>query len=263
MSDSPTKSEISIWRDFFGSADLELLVAEDDVLAAAEVEPADDPVLGDLLAGSLVDLLVADPVRRPLFELVEVDALVRGGRIQADGDVHQSETEGPLPDRAWHARKLPAQSRSTTLLQPFVTLRPWRRTLRRLRPRPARRAGRAGPGRTVLRATCHLELGLSVWLRPSGTSLLEARTALRDPSGILEVCGARPGHRAGPPGRTLPAVRRREPGRLHRRSSCAGSGRAGGGSWRRPHRGAPSWPSRPGPKPRRSGRSALEAEGRR
>ena len=61
---------------------LELLLGEDDVLAAPEVESAHDAVLRDLLAGPLVDLLVADAVRRPLFELVEVDALVRGGRVQ-------------------------------------------------------------------------------------------------------------------------------------------------------------------------------------
>ena len=63
-------------------------------------------VLRDLLARPLVDLLVADAVRRPLLELVEVDALVRRRRVQADGDVHQSETEGPLPDRAWHAHQI-------------------------------------------------------------------------------------------------------------------------------------------------------------
>ena len=85
---------------------LELLVAQDDVLAATEIEAADDVVVGDLLAGPLVDLLVADAVRGPLLELVEVDALVRRRRVQADGDVHQPEAEGSLPNGAWHVQQI-------------------------------------------------------------------------------------------------------------------------------------------------------------
>ena len=131
---------------------LELLLGEDDVLAAAEVEPADDAVLRDLLAGPLVDLLVADPVGRPLLELVEVDALVRRGRVQADGDVHQSETEGPLPDRAWHVHQNTSPEQVHHLVTAFRhTESMVKERSDRLRPRPARRAGRAGPGRSVLR----------------------------------------------------------------------------------------------------------------
>ena len=55
---------------------LELLVGDDDVLATAEVDALDDPIGRHFLAGPLVDLLVTDPVRRALFELVEVDRLV-------------------------------------------------------------------------------------------------------------------------------------------------------------------------------------------
>ena len=104
---------------------LELLLGEDDVLAAAEVVALDDPVLGDLLAGPLVDLLVADPVGRPLLKLVEVDALVRRGRVQADGMFTSPKLRAPFQIVRGTPNKIPAQGRSTTLLQPFVTLRPW------------------------------------------------------------------------------------------------------------------------------------------
>ena len=131
---------------------LELLFAQDDVLAAAQVEAADDLVVGHLLAGPLVDLLVADPVRGPLLELVEVDALVRRRRVQADGDVHQPEAEGALPDRAWHVQQITSPEPVHHLVTAI------RHTLSHdpehaggLRIGPAQRPGRAGPGRPVLR----------------------------------------------------------------------------------------------------------------
>jgi hypothetical protein len=85
---------------------LEFFVGEDDVLAAPEIETAHDAVVGDLLAGPLVDLLVADPVRGALLELVEVHGFVGRGRIEPGRDVHKSETEGALPDGAWHGRQI-------------------------------------------------------------------------------------------------------------------------------------------------------------
>ena len=52
-----------------------------------------------------------------------------------------------------------------------------------------------------------LELGISVWLRRSGTSLMEARgTLLEVRRVILEVCGLDPATRAGAPGRAFPRL---------------------------------------------------------
>ena len=89
--------------------------------------------------------------------------------------------------------KLPAQDRSTTLLQPIrhtdpmVTARP---------PASSRPfwAGLAELGPVdPFSGDLSLELGISVWLRRSGTSLVEARgTLLEIRQVILEVCGLDP-----------------------------------------------------------------------
>ncbi len=89
--------------------------------------------------------------------------------------------------------KLPAQDRSTTLLQPFVTL-----NLMDIGPccgfGPAVLGGLAELGPIdPFAGDLTLELGLSVWLRRSGTSLLEAREQLFEARrAILSVCGLDP-----------------------------------------------------------------------
>ena len=261
MSTRPTKSEISIWRDFLGSADSSSSSVRMTYSPPPRSKPLHDPVLRDLLAGPLVDLLVADPVRRPLLELVEVDALVRRGRVQADGDVHQSETEGPLPDRAWHVQ----QNTSPEQVHHLVTAIRHTESMVKDAPTgfgPALLGGLAELGPVEpFSGDLSLELGISVWLRTSGTSLIEARSSLLEIRRvILEVCGLDPATEPVPAGRPLPQVRRREPGRLHLRAAPPGVGGTGSRRGRRSSR--PSWPSCPCPRTRRSGPvGVLEAEG--
>ena len=241
MSTRPTKSEISIWRDFFGSADS----SSSSVRMTYSPPPRSNPARSgprDLLTGPLVDLLVADPVGRPLLELVEVDALVRRGRIQADGDVHQSETESPLPYRAWHAH----QNTSPEQVHHLVTA--FRHTEAMVKDAPA------GFGPALLGGLAELgpvepfsgdlslELGISVWLRTSGTSLLQARSvAPGDPAGDPGGLRPGPGHRADPHGRAVPAIRRRSTWSPTSRT-CSGGRRPGlGAAWTRSSR--PWWRS--------------------
>jgi hypothetical protein len=82
---------------------LDLLVAQDDVLAVGLLDSLDDVVAIDLLAGALVDPLVADRIHRPLVEPVEVDADLLRRRVEADRNVDQAEADGAFPDDSWHA----------------------------------------------------------------------------------------------------------------------------------------------------------------
>src|SRR5580704_7089545 len=172
---------------------LELLLAQDDVLATTEIEAADDVVVSDLLARPLVDLLVADAVGGPLLELVEVDALVRRRRVQADGDVHQPEAEGALPNGAWHVQQITSPDQVHHLVTAI------RHTEAMTSSVPegfgsALLSGLAELGPVdPFSGDLSLELGVSVWLRMSGTPLLEARRRLLHIRElIIEVCGLDP-----------------------------------------------------------------------
>ena len=241
---------------------LELLLGEDDVLAPAEVEPPHDAVLRDLLAGPLVDLLVADPVGRPLLELVEVDALVRGGRVQADGDVHQPEAEGALPDRAWHAQ----QNTSPEPVHHLVTALRHTEAMVTDAPTgfgPALLGGLAELGPVEpFSGDLSLELGISVWLRTSGTSLLEARSSLLEIRRvILEVCGLDPATEPVPLVGRSPRSDVHQPGRLHLGTPPPGVGRPG--PRRRARSSRPSCRSCPRPRTRRSGPELPRSRRRR
>jgi hypothetical protein len=89
--------------------------------------------------------------------------------------------------------KLPAQGRSTTLLQRFVTLN-LMVTGASCDFGPAVLGGLAELGPVdPFAGDLTLELGLSVWLRRSGASLLEARERLFEARrAILSVCGLDP-----------------------------------------------------------------------
>ena len=155
------------------------------------------------------------------------------------------------------SHKLPAQGRSTTLLQPFATLSPWSSSARSGFG-PALLGGLAELGPVdPFSGDLSLELGISVWLRRSGTSLVEARGALLEiRQVILEVCGLDP---ATEP---VPLVGRSPRsdvvnlvgyvGDLLRRAAAAGRRRADG----RRARPSPSCPSR---QTRRSGREPRNA----
>ena len=119
--------------------------------------------------------------------------------------------------------KLPAQRRSTTLLQPFATLSPWSRARAAASSRPSW-AGLAELGPVEpFSGDLSLELGISVWLR---TERHLARGGpgdpARDPRG--DPPGVRPGplDRAGAPGGAGAQVRCGEPGGVRRGSPSAG-----------------------------------------
>src|SRR5262249_6422033 len=91
---------------------LQLLLGDDHVLAVTRVVAVDDVLGRHLLAGDLIDLLVPDPVRGALVDLVEVHGLVRGRTEHADRDADQAETDEAGPQRARHAfsRRSPAHT---------------------------------------------------------------------------------------------------------------------------------------------------------
>ena len=93
---------------------LELFGLDDHVLAATDVVALHDVGVVDLFAGPLVDPLVADPVGRPFLELVEVDGLVLGGRIEAHRDADQAEAQGSGPDCPRHGMLLSAPALGET-----------------------------------------------------------------------------------------------------------------------------------------------------
>ncbi len=81
---------------------LDLVVADDHVVALLVLDALDDVLAVDVLAGGLVDALVTDPIHAALVQPVEIDALPCSGRHQRHRDVYQSETDRAFPDRAWH-----------------------------------------------------------------------------------------------------------------------------------------------------------------
>ncbi len=120
----------------------------DDVLAALHLVPLDDVLGVDVLAGALVDPLVADPVGGAALQLVEVDGVVLGRGEQPDRHGDQPEGDHPGPDRTCHDH--PLRSRSV----------PPRRAARRTEPplpttlappAAARAPGAAGGGAPGLR----------------------------------------------------------------------------------------------------------------
>ena len=240
MSTRPTKSEISIWRDFFGSADSSSSSVRTTYSPPPRSKPACDAVARHLVARPLVDLLVADAVGGPFLELVEVDALVGGRRVQPDRDVDQAEAERPLPDRACHGRQItswgPVHHLDTAIRHTdFMST-----------------SATGGFGPTVLVGLAELgpvdptsgdlslELGLSVWMRRSGISLEEARRALLAlREHVIEACGLDPATEpvpfvgpVAPPRRGDPYLlpRPAAPSRgVRRRPEHPGRGRAGHG----------------------------------
>ena len=79
---------------------VDLVLAEDDVLAGFPGDALDDVVLVDLLAGALVDALVADGIHAALVEPVEVEPAAARRRVQADRDVDEPEADGAVPQSA-------------------------------------------------------------------------------------------------------------------------------------------------------------------
>jgi hypothetical protein len=85
-----------------GSEGVHLLLVHHHVLTGRDLVALDDLLVGDLLAGDLRDLAVADPGTRARLELVESHVLGPGGRHQLDRHGHQPERDGSAPDGAWH-----------------------------------------------------------------------------------------------------------------------------------------------------------------
>jgi hypothetical protein len=72
----------------------QLLALHEHVLAPG-VEPLDDVVEGDFLAGPFVHPPVADAVRGAALQLVEVEGVTFRSRVDPDRQTHQSERQTP------------------------------------------------------------------------------------------------------------------------------------------------------------------------
>src|SRR5699024_10250896 len=77
----------------------ELVVGDRDQLALGCLVALDDVLVVDLLAALGTGSLVADPSAVFGVDLMESDVVVLGGGVEPDGDVHESERHGTLPDR--------------------------------------------------------------------------------------------------------------------------------------------------------------------
>src|SRR5262249_25182345 len=81
---------------------VEVLVREDDVAVLLHLESLDDMLEGDLLAVLLADALVTDPAAVLVVELVELQPLLLGRRVDRNRDRHEAEGDGPFPHGSWH-----------------------------------------------------------------------------------------------------------------------------------------------------------------
>jgi hypothetical protein len=81
---------------------VDLLLAEDHVLAAPQLVPLGDLLVGNLLAVLGADPLLLDPGSVGCVDLVKVDGLVLGRRVHLDRQHRQAERDRAVPDRAWH-----------------------------------------------------------------------------------------------------------------------------------------------------------------
>ena len=81
---------------------LDLVLVEDDVLARGDLVALHDLLVGDLLVLLRAEAPVLDA--RPVLEvdLVEVNGLGLGRRVQLHGDVHDPDGDRPVPDRPRH-----------------------------------------------------------------------------------------------------------------------------------------------------------------
>jgi len=96
---------------------VELVRLDDHVLASVEFVALDDVGAVDFLAGALVDAAVADAVGGAALQLVEVDGVILGGGVKADGNRDQAECDHACPDGPRHDRppSRPSQSPGAVL----------------------------------------------------------------------------------------------------------------------------------------------------
>ena len=81
---------------------LDLRRLDDHVLALRDLEAALDPVGGDLFAGRVGDLAVADARAGSLLELVEAHVFVLRRADELHGHLHESEADRAGPDGTGH-----------------------------------------------------------------------------------------------------------------------------------------------------------------
>src|SRR5438067_958180 len=81
---------------------VEVLVLHDDVLALLVLVALHDVLVGNLFTTDRTGPLVLDPPVVLVVQLVELEGLLLGGRVEADRDRNESERDGPLPHRPRH-----------------------------------------------------------------------------------------------------------------------------------------------------------------
>ena len=93
---------------------VDVLVGQLDVPALLDLEPANDVLGVDVLAGVLSDLVVADWHQVVLVEKVKLQLLRLRGRVHLHRDADEAERDRPAPDRS-HGPSVPrAASRGTS-----------------------------------------------------------------------------------------------------------------------------------------------------
>ncbi|MNQ51899.1 hypothetical protein D3C85_659000 [compost metagenome] len=92
---------------------LDLLLTEHHVAPLFVLHTFNDVLFGHLLAGDLVDALIADRLHAPAVEPVEIHPLGRRRRDQRHRNMHQPETDRAFPDCPCHGRVLASDDQVT------------------------------------------------------------------------------------------------------------------------------------------------------
>src|SRR5690606_21631436 len=90
---------------------LEVLTVEHDVLTLLVGVTLDDVAPVDRLAGLAVDPLITNRRHVAAVEQVKVEVVSGLGGVEPDGDLHEAEADGTLPDRAGGHGRLIARAR--------------------------------------------------------------------------------------------------------------------------------------------------------
>src|SRR4029078_9961145 len=95
------------------------------VLLLLVLVPLHDVLERDLLAVDRAHALVLDPPMVLVVQLVELQRLLLGRRVQANGDRHEAEREGCFPHRSRHVNAPPGMTLPSPGAGGTLILPPW------------------------------------------------------------------------------------------------------------------------------------------
>ena len=81
---------------------LYFIVTQHHIVTVVNLDAFDNVFTCNLLAGALVDALVAHGVHGPPVKPVEVNTDILRSRVQGNRYVDKSKADGTLPDHSWH-----------------------------------------------------------------------------------------------------------------------------------------------------------------